>query len=268
MKTEKKDVSWKSMVLTISFIISFCVAATLIVVTIEDKKKIVSLNSQLQSSETSRQEIFLSKSKTEEKFLNTKKKLNHTVNELNQIRTRIEGIKTQDDLLKRDIFMYIDRKFQLIPRTVSQEIANQILKVSKEESISPELIVGIIQVESAFNPMAISKKNARGLMQLMPEWAKKFNLKRVSDFHDIDTNIKYGVKVLKIHINDDGKGNISKGLYYYVGKSSTYASKVYESMGKFVAFRSTLDSDDGDIDINGEEDEKTDNSNSRATEDN
>ena len=85
----------------------------------------------------------------------------------------------------------------------------------------------------------------------MPEWVPKFGLKRVSDLHDIDTGIESGIKVLKIHI-DENKGSISKGLYYYVGKDKTYAGKVYESMGKFVAFRSTVDDDDVDIDLNGD----------------
>jgi len=177
--------------------------------------------------------------------------------ELSKLKTRMEGIKNADDLLKRDIFLYIDKKFQIIPRTVAVDIAEQVLRLSKQHEVSPELVVGIIQVESAFNPMAISKANARGLMQVMPEWAPKFGLKKVSDLHDIDTGIECGIKVLKIHI-EEGKGNISKGLYYYVGKDDKYSSKVYESMGKFVAFRSTVDDDEVDIDLNGNGKEKED----------
>lgn len=182
----------------------------------------------------------------------SKAEITNCHNELDSLKKRIEGIKNADDLLKRDIFLYVDKKFQIIPRTVALDIAEQVLTMSKKENISPELVVGIIQVESGFNPMAISKKNARGLMQVMPEWAPKFNLKKVSDLHDIDTNIQCGTKVLKIHI-EEGKGSISKGLYYYVGKSDSYAAKVYEAMGKFVAFRSTIDDEDASIDINGDE---------------
>ncbi len=91
-----------------------------------------------------------------------------------------------------------------------------------------------------FNPSAISKVNARGLMQVMPEWAKKFDLKKVTDLHDINTGIDSGIKVLKIHIQEQ-KGSIKKGLYYYVGKDKRYSGKVYEAMGRFVAFRSIID---------------------------
>jgi hypothetical protein len=175
-------------------------------------------------------------------------KIQELEEEIAKINERMEGIKTNEDLLKRDIFQYIDRKFQIIPKTVSHEIAEQVIKISKAEQIAPELIIGVMQVESEFNPMAISKKNARGLMQVMPEWAPKFGLKKVTDLHDIDTNIKCGVKVLKIHI-EEGQGSISKGLYYYVGKSDEYAGKVFAAMGKFVAFRSTMNNDKTDIDI-------------------
>jgi len=193
--------------------------------------------------------------KVEQQLLIKTKTLNNCDDELKKLRDRMAGIKTVDDLLKRDIFLYIDKRFQKIPKTISQEIADQVVTQSKEKNVSPELIIGIIQVESAFNPMAISSKNARGLMQVMPEWAKKFDLKKVSDLHDIDTNITSGIKVLRIHI-EEAKGNISKGLYRYVGKSDPYAGKVYEAMGKFVAFRSTIDDDKVNIDINGGEDKQ------------
>ena len=157
-----------------------------------------------------------------------------------EMKNRLEGIKNSTDLLKRDIFLYIDKKFQSVPNSVALDIADKILLISKEEKISPELIMAIIQVESSFNPMAISKVNARGLMQVMPMWAPKFDLDKVSDLHDIDTGIECGVKVLKIHIKEC-KGDISKGLYYYVGKSNNYSGKVYEAIGKFVSFRSTVD---------------------------
>jgi len=183
------------------------------------------------------------------------KELESCHDELSKLRERMSGIKNADDLLKRDIFHYIDKKFQIIPRSVALEIAEQILVMSKKHEVSPELVVGIMQIESTFNPMAISKANARGLMQVMPEWAPKFGLKKVSDLHDIPTGIESGIKVLKIHI-EESKGNITKGLYHYVGKSDSYSGKVYQAMGKFVTFRSTIDDDDVDVSLNGKEEEK------------
>ena len=176
------------------------------------------------------------------------------VDELNSLNKRLKDIKNGDDLLKRDIFLYIDTKFSRVPDSVSKEIADEILQISKEENISPELIMGIMQVESSFNPLAISNKGARGLMQVMPAWAKKFELEKVSDLHNIDTNIECGVRVLKIHI-DESKGSLTKGLYHYVGKSDSYAGKVYQAMGQFIAFRSNVPDDNEDSSDNEAETE-------------
>jgi hypothetical protein len=163
----------------------------------------------------------------------------------NDVLKQVEELRKQpvdtsgDDLLKRDIFIYIDKKFQLVPRTAAIDIANQIVENSRALGVSPELVVGIVEVESGFNASAVSSANARGLMQVMPEWAKKFGLKKVSDLHDIDTGIECGIKVLKIHIEEEG-GNLTKGLFKYVGGSDAYAGKVYTAMGKFVAYRSFI----------------------------
>jgi hypothetical protein len=189
-------------------------------------------------------------------------KLNETISKMEEQRekeiavaesykARLEGIKDKDDLLKRDIFVYIDTKYIEIPKSVAHDIADNIISLSKKYNISPELIVGIIQVESSFNPMAVSSKKARGLMQVMPEWVKKIEgVNKITDLHDIDTNINTGIQVLLIHIEEAG-GSLSKGLYHYVGKSSAYVDKVYKAIGQFVAFRSTID--DSNINIKNDE---------------
>ena len=145
--------------------------------------------------------------------------------------------KIPDEQLTIDIANYIHSNFPTIPNVLFNEIAKQIAILSQQENVSPELIIGIIQVESSFNPMVISKKNARGLMQVMPMWTKKFGIKKVCDLHNIKIGIWAGIKVLKIHIKEQ-KGNLSKGLYYYVNKDRSYVTRVYTAMGKFVMFRS------------------------------
>ncbi len=87
--------------------------------------------------------------------------------------------RAPDEILIDDISRYIHSEFPIIPDVLYNEIAIQIATLSRQESVSPELVVGVIQVESSFNPMAISSKNARGLMQVMQKWAKHFNLNKV-----------------------------------------------------------------------------------------
>ena len=179
--------------------------------------------------------------------------------EVDKAKRVIASIKDKDDLLKRDIELYIDTTHPKVPRVVAKEIAKQIVDISRKHKVSPEVVVGIIKVESAFNPMAVGPKtkygHARGLMQVMPEWAKKLGLKGQYDFHNIDIGIESGIKVFLIHL-EEGKGDISTGLYYYVNKDRKYVANVYAAMGKFVAFRSTIDEESQnvktDIDNNGD----------------
>lgn len=56
-----------------------------------------------------------------------------------------------------------------------------ISKASRHHGISFPLLKAIIKVESDFNPRAISKKGAKGLMQLMPENIKKLKIKNPFD---------------------------------------------------------------------------------------
>lgn len=179
-----------------------------------------------------------------ENYKSMKSTCDENKSELDTLKARLAGIKNNTDLLKRDIELYIKHKYKKVPRTVAKEIAAQTIELCQTEDISPELVMGIMQIESQYNPSAVGPKtkygHARGLMQVMPEWAPKFNLTSKYDLHDIDTNIRCGIKVFKIHM-EEGGGKISEGLYLYVNKDKAYVNNVYQAMGQFVAFRSTVD---------------------------
>jgi len=59
--------------------------------------------------------------------------------------------------------------------------------------LDPTLVRAVIQVESNFDPGCVSNKGARGLMQLMPETARRFG---VTQIHDPEQNIHGGVRYL------------------------------------------------------------------------
>lgn len=59
--------------------------------------------------------------------------------------------------------------------------------------VDPVLVRAVIQVESDFNPRCVSRKGARGLMQLIPETAKRYGVRNVFDPED---NIRGGVHYL------------------------------------------------------------------------
>ena len=67
-------------------------------------------------------------------------------------------------------------------------------KFSAMYSVPPNLVHAVIQVESGYDERAVSRTGAKGLMQLMPETARRFN---VNDPFDARQNIEGGVRYLR-----------------------------------------------------------------------
>jgi soluble lytic murein transglycosylase-like protein len=65
---------------------------------------------------------------------------------------------------------------------------------ARRYDVDPLLVHSVIQVESSYNPYAISPKGAQGLMQLMPGTARRFG---VANAFDVQDNIEGGVRYLK-----------------------------------------------------------------------
>jgi soluble lytic murein transglycosylase-like protein len=69
-----------------------------------------------------------------------------------------------------------------------------IQKVAKKYRIDPALVHAVILAESQYNPDAVSRRGASGLMQLMPDTAERY---KVSDVFDPKQNIRAGVQYLR-----------------------------------------------------------------------
>jgi soluble lytic murein transglycosylase-like protein len=89
-----------------------------------------------------------------------------------------------------------------------------IYDVAIRHAINPHLVAALIHVESAFNPRAVSPKGAYGLMQLLPETARRFGLTKKKDLYDPRKNLEAGVRYLEWLANRFG-GDTQKILAAY-----------------------------------------------------
>jgi len=163
-------------------------------------------------------------------------------NEIQDLQNEIIELGNAGEIETKQLLRdYIQKNFRRTPPIVAQKIASTIIQVSKEKQVAVPLLLGIIQVESEFNPYALSKAGARGLMQVMPEWIGKLKtpLETKYDLHDITKGINAGAEVFNIHLKEN-KGNVNKGLWAYVNKDNTYVLKVYTAVGKYLAFSTTI----------------------------
>jgi soluble lytic murein transglycosylase-like protein len=86
---------------------------------------------------------------------------------------------------------------------------------AKRAGLDPQLVLGLIQVESAFRKYAISSAGARGLMQVMPFWIDAIGTRETNLFH-LRTNLRFGCAILR-HYIDMEKGDLFRALGRYNG---------------------------------------------------
>ncbi len=98
--------------------------------------------------------------------------------------------------------------------------------------VQPELVLAVMEVESAFDRYAISVAGARGLMQIMPFWLDEIGAEGDNLFH-IDTNIRFGCTILKYYI-DIEKGDLFRALGRYNGSlgRAKYPNKVFRAIDR------------------------------------
>lgn len=81
--------------------------------------------------------------------------------------------------------------------------------------LDPELVLGLIEVESGFKKYSVSGVGARGYMQVMPFWTKEIGTSEHNLFH-LRINLRYGCTILR-HYLDMEKGDLYRALGRYNG---------------------------------------------------
>ncbi|MHB1592385.1 MAG: lytic transglycosylase domain-containing protein [Sulfuricella sp.] len=105
---------------------------------------------------------------------------------------------------------------KLMPdRTVRLDFLKTVNYEASRAGLDPQMVLGLIQVESGFKKYAVSNAGARGYMQVMPFWVKNIGTPDQDLFH-IRTNLRYGCTILRYYL-DIEKGDLFRALGRYNG---------------------------------------------------
>lgn len=105
---------------------------------------------------------------------------------------------------------------------------------SKRAGLDPAMVLGLIQVESAFRKYATSIVGARGLMQVMPFWSRVIGDNDAQKLFNMTTNLRYGCSILRMYIDQEG-GDLFMALGRYNGSrgQSEYPNMVLAAWKKW-----------------------------------
>ena len=109
-----------------------------------------------------------------------------------------------------------DRLKKRMPdQTYREDFLRSLHYEATRAGLDPQLVMGLIQVESGFKKYAVSSVGARGYMQVMPFWVKSIGNPEHNLFH-LRLNLRYGCTILR-HYLDIERGDLYRALGRYNG---------------------------------------------------
>jgi soluble lytic murein transglycosylase-like protein len=115
------------------------------------------------------------------------------------------------------------------------EFLNTLWYESKRAGLEAELVLGLVQVESAFRKYAISVVGARGYMQIMPFWARLIGDGDPGRLFHMQTNLRFGCVILR-HYLERERGDLFLALGRYNGSRgrAEYPNAVFAARQRWV----------------------------------
>lgn len=151
---------------------------------------------------------------------------------------------SEKELIIAKTVQYLKEKKVNTSEEKMKALANSVYKESQEYDIDYRLVLAVVKVESNFNNEAISRRGARGLMQIKPSSAKSIaresgvEVKGAKCLHEPEKNIKIGVSYLSklqgmfdnmvsaLHAYNAGPGKVKKADPENGAKTTAFTRKV------------------------------------------
>ncbi len=113
-------------------------------------------------------------------------------------------------------------------RTTRMEFLETLWYESRRAGLEPELVLGLIQVESGFRKYAVSRAGALGYMQVMPFWSRLIGDGDAARLFHMQANLRFGCVILR-HYLDMERGDLFLALGRYNGSRgrSEYPNAVF-----------------------------------------
>lgn len=142
---------------------------------------------------------------------------------LEKLRAAVGSADSFEDRYEAEVWL-LDKATSLESFIADQDKRIALLKLIHAEAtlagLDPNMVLAVIEVESRFDPYAVSYAGAQGMMQVMPFW--KNELGRADDnLINTATNLRYGCTILKYYL-DMEKGNMTEALARYNGSYGKY----------------------------------------------
>ena len=127
-------------------------------------------------------------------------------------------------------------KNRISDQTMREDFLRTVDYEATRAGLDPQLVLGLIQVESGFKKYAVSSVGARGFMQVMPFWVRSIGARDHNLFH-LRLNLRYGCTILRHYINIE-RGDLYRALGRYNGSlgQPQYPNQVLAAWRKYWSY--------------------------------